>query len=92
MKDKDKAKDKVKVSPGKMLVKEVTIGEKITPESIQQDTVQNAVNNAANDKDVQSLSEVQSYSKRTAAGAAAGALCLCGGGVAFRIRRFMKEV
>ena len=65
---------------------------KITPESIQKDAVQNAANNAANDKDVQSLSEVQSYSKRTAAGAAAGALCLCGGGVVFRIRRFMKEV
>jgi len=88
MKDKDKAKEKVKVSPGKLLVKEVTIGDKITSESMQEAASQIA----ASDSNAQSLDEVESYSRKTAAGAAAGALCLCGGGVAFRIRRFMKEV
>lgn len=85
---KDKEKEKIKAAPGKLLVKEIHIGDEITKESVKEETAQAAVN----DPSVQALDEVESYSRRTAAGAAAGALCLCGGGVAFRIRRFMKEV
>ena len=87
LKEKDKVKKKTKTPSGKLLVREIHIGDEITKESIQETASQ-----MQNDSNVQALDEVEPYSKKTAAGAAAGALCLCGGGAAFRIRRFMKEV
>ena len=85
---KAKEKEKIKAAPEKLLVKEVHIGKEVTSESLQQVQTQ-SVNNSSN---AQALDEVESYSGKAAAGAAVGAICLCGAGAAFRIRRFRKEV
>ena len=86
-KEKAKAKAKATVAPKKLIAKEIYIGDEITQEAVQETAAE-----VASDSDSQALDEVNTYSRKVAAGSVAGALCLCGGGVAFRIRRFYKEV
>ena len=81
--------DKVsnKVSAKTILVKEITLGDEIAP-----DTEMNNLSRKQMTSDAEALGENEEYSRKTAAGSAAAALAACGAGAVIRVRRYKASL
>ncbi len=70
-----------------VIVREISMGEMITPEQALQDRMREAMSENA-----EALGKVREYGKGAAAGTGGAALLLFGSGAALRIRRFRRDM
>lgn len=77
----------VKAQKKMIVVREIEIGEMITPEMSVQDQMRQAMA-----EDAQALGKIREYGKGAAAGTGAGALIVGGAGAVLRIRRFRRDI
>lgn len=77
----------VKAQKKMIVVREIEIGEMITPEMSVQDQMRQAMA-----EDAQALGKIREYGKGVAAGTGAGALIVGGAGAVLRIRRFRRDI